>query len=213
VSRANAVQWAQQMLRRDFVVLDTETTGFGAKDELVSIAIIDQNLNILLHTLLQHTKQSDPSAQAAHGLSYVQTRTAPMFAEVWPRIVQITTGRSVVIYNRAFDLRLIGQTVRRYNLGLDLNIHQAYCAMEAFAEFYGERGRRDSYRWKKLEVAAKMFKIPTEGAHNALIDAKTTLLVIQAMAAWTGPGPGAPLAHPHDSRPDRKQKPRRGRRR
>ncbi len=57
------------------------------------------------------------------------------------------------------------------------------CAMQAFAEIYGDWDEYNgSYRWKKLAVAAEHYGITPSNAHSALGDCRTTLAVVNAMA-------------------------------
>lgn len=179
-----AILWARKMLATDFVVLDTETTGLRDDDEAVSLAVVSKVGEVLLDTLLCHTKDSSPEALRVHGHSRAETRAAPPFSEIWPRLLKLIQGQALVIYNADFDLRIINQMLRRYEIDTAPDLRSiTNCAMDAFSMFYGEwNDYYGSYRWQKLTVAAAHFGIDTSGAHGAAADALMTLRVVEAMA-------------------------------
>lgn len=180
-----AILWARKMLATDFVVLDTETTGLGDDDEAVSLAVVSKAGEVLLDTLLAHQKPSDPGALRVHNHSRAETRAAPPFSEIWPRLLKLIQGQALIIYNANFDLRIISQMLRRYAIDDAPDLRSiTNCAMLAFARFYGEwNDYHGNYRWQKLATAARYFGIDTSGAHGAAADALMTLRVVEAMAA------------------------------
>ncbi len=59
-----------------------------------------------------------------------------------------------------------------------------HCAMETFAEIYGEwNDYRGNYKWQRLSTACAYYKIPVVGAHGALADCQMTLKMCEAMLA------------------------------
>ena len=57
------------------------------------------------------------------------------------------------------------------------------CAMEAFAEFYGDWSPyHRSYTWLPLSAAAEYFGLPIEAAHDVIGDCRMTLGVVKGMA-------------------------------
>jgi DNA polymerase-3 subunit epsilon len=183
--RDNTIRWARDILAKEFLVLDTETTRLGNDDEAVSIAIIREG-QPLLNTLLRHTKECDPGALAIHGITWKETREAPSFKEMYSNLVRILKGQTVLIYNATFDGRILRQTCQRYGLlwsAIEDNC-QLIDAMKPFAAFYGEIHRgTGGFKWQRLTTAAHHFKISTFGAHGALADCLMTLKVVEAMAA------------------------------
>lgn len=185
--RNAAIRWARQILERDFVVLDTETTGLGYDDEAVSIGLVNKAGEVLLDTLLCHEKPSDPKALATHGVSWEQTRGAPHISAIYSVLLERMTGREVIGYNTGFDYRILSQTLARYGLWKYDELWPfrapAGDVMHWFAQFYGHwNDYHESYTWKKLTYAASYFNISTGGAHGAAADALMTLRVLEAMA-------------------------------
>ena len=90
--------------------------------------------------------------------------------------------RPVVVYNAAFDRRIVDQCCGRHRL--DRPSASWQCAMLAYAEFRGEPTARGGYRWFKLGEAAAAFGLDTE-EHRAIADAFACRAVVLGMANAT----------------------------
>lgn len=159
-------QWAADMLKSDAVILDTETTGLDKQSQIISLAIIDMQGRALFNTLLRPTVAIHPGAQAIHGITYRQIANAPTLAHVVGQVTGLLSGRKVLIYNVAFDLRMLRQSLDA--AGLDrawVEELSAECAMKAAAQAYSD-GRQ------KLEG----------NDHTALGDCIAVLELIKRMA-------------------------------
>jgi len=67
--RYEAALWARQLLsRNDWVVVDTETTGLGATDQVVQVSVVDPSGRSLVDTLVQPTCEIHPMASKVHRL-------------------------------------------------------------------------------------------------------------------------------------------------
>lgn len=170
--------------REDWLVLDTETTGLH-EGEIVQIAIVDKAGNVLLDVLV-HPHQAIPaSATAIHGITNDMVEDAASWIFVRPEVERLLKGRHVVIYNAVYDRKMMHKSSERWNLPKTewKEIATFWCAMEAFAEEYGDYNEyRGSYRWQKLSKAAGYYNIQQNNAHTALDDAETTRQLCLAMA-------------------------------
>lgn len=171
----------------DFVVLDTETTGLE-DGEIVQIAIVDKAGKVLLDTLVRPFGAIPASATAIHGISAVTIAEAdpPIWTTVRDQVYEILRGRHVVIYNAVYDRKMMHKSSERWGLPKTewKEIATFWCAMEAFAEHYGDYNEyRQSYRWQKLSTAARYYRIAQKDAHAALDDAETTRQLCLAMGA------------------------------
>ncbi|MER3008314.1 3'-5' exonuclease [Serratia nematodiphila] len=179
-------QQAQQWLRENCLILDTETTGLGEDAEIVEVTIIDTAGRVLLNTLVKPRSVIPASATAIHGITNEMVATAPSWPHVCRSLYDIISGRKVVIYNSDFDTRILDQTNDDWGITIHFKIERPTfeCAMLAYAEFYGQNSERGGYKWQKLTAAAEQQGVIIEGTpHRALSDCLTTLGVIKAMAA------------------------------
>lgn len=183
------IKWARDVLDNNCVFLDTETTGLGYNSQIVEISIIDKQENVLLDTLIRPKCRWIPKdAQAIHGITNKMVAKAPKWPEVHDRVTQILQAAEViVIYNADFDRQMLKQTRRKYDLPkFGVSSTQFHCAMEQFAEYYGEwNGYYHDWRWQKLGVAVNYFglKLPSNlTAHRALGDTIATRRVVEALA-------------------------------
>ncbi|HGM4999996.1 TPA: 3'-5' exonuclease [Serratia marcescens] len=179
-------QQAQQWLRDNVLILDTETTGLGDDAEIVEISLIDTSGRVLLNTLVKPRSVIPASATAIHGITNEMVATAPSWPHVCRSLYDIISGRKVVIYNSDFDTRILDQTNDDWGITIHFKIERPTfeCAMLAYAEFYGQNSERGGYKWQRLTAAAEQQGVVIEGApHRALSDCLTTLGVIKAMAA------------------------------
>lgn len=166
-----------------FFILDTETTGLHI-GEICQIAIIDENEKAWFDTFVK-TKEPIPSdATAIHGITDEMVKNAPTWQEIEPVLQNFLRGQLVVIYNAEYDRRMMCKSSEIWELpyyAWEKN-STFLCAMEAFAEFYGDwNDYYQSYRWQKLSVAANYCKFDVINAHNALADCQMTLKVVNHM--------------------------------
>ena len=177
------VELAKQLIEEKSLFLDTETTGLGLTDEITEIAVINNTGDTLLDTLIKPTIPIPTEATIIHGISNKDVVNAPSFADVLPTLQSVLNNQIIIIYNASYDVRMLEQSARTYNLDIDLssNIH---CAMEMFAEFYGDwDDYHQSYRWYKLEYAAKECGISMpKNLHRARTDAELARQIITFIA-------------------------------
>lgn len=168
----------------NYLVLDTETTGrYPESSEAVSIAILQSDGRVMLNTLCKPVQPIPNEAIVIHGITNEAVKSVlPFPSEL---VAEIVRGRKVVIYNKGYDVPLMNTSTIRAGLPMVdwWNIADWHCAMEGFAEIYGDwNSYRGNYRWQKLSIAAQFYNIQQDEAHGALVDCMTTLKVCQAMA-------------------------------
>lgn len=168
----------------DYLVLDTETTGLH-DGEIVQIAIIDSAGNVLLDTLVRPRFPIPPDATRIHGITNAMVVSAPTWTQVSPQILNLLYGRDLIVYNAVYDRKMMHQSAEKAGLPKIewKEITRWHCAMEAFAEVYGDwNDYRQSYRWQKLTTAAAYYGLSVQDAHSALGDCLMTLAVIKKLA-------------------------------
>lgn len=147
--------------------LDTETTGLdGRRDRIVEVAIIGEEGEVIINTLVNPGIPIPAEASRIHGISDAMVKAAPNFDALWPKIAAHVRGNRIVIYNAKFDLKFFPD-------GLTC-AEEIHCAMLAYAEHRGERTPKlRRFRWHKLSDAAAHVSHEWSGpAHRALGDAE-----------------------------------------
>jgi DNA polymerase-3 subunit epsilon len=176
-------QWAEGIVEAQAVFLDTETTGLDDFAEIVEIAIVDIEGKVLLNTLIKPTVPMGAEVMGIHGITNEMVSSAPSFADIWAELKPILENNTVCIYNASFDLRMIRQSWEAGGIKETYKIHHQTCAMELFAELYGEWSSYfGSYKWQSLGTAASHLDIEMPDAHRAHADAETTRRVVMKLA-------------------------------
>lgn len=175
--RYDAVSWARELIaRRDWVVVDTETTGIGPTDQVVQIAVLDHAGRVLVDTLVQPTCEIHPKATGVHGFDREKLATAPTYEAVHDLVSTHLAGRLVIAYNAVFDERLLTQSAAVWNLPPAAGIWE--CAMLRYAQYVGaQRWPGADYTWQKLPRGKAI-----DALHGARDDCLLTLKLIMRMA-------------------------------
>ncbi len=185
-----AAQWARDLLAGEFIVLDTETTGLNKNraDQPVQIAVVTNEGEVLLDTLVKPTITIEPGAARVHKLDEEALKDAPTFGDVREKLAAAIEGKKLVIYNSEYDLAILNNAskVDDPEAVLPSLLPASYgCAMTQYAAFNGEWSDwHSSYTFKKLTDAARNFGIKVVDAHSALGDCLMTLEVIKHMAGY-----------------------------
>ena len=190
--RVDAIWRAIALLDSKPVVFDTETTGL--KDaEIVEIAAIDADGEVLIDSLVKPVDPIEQSAADVHGITMADVAGAPTISDLMPKLHEIWTGRPVTSFNLGFDSEMVRQSCRKraneaWNAyqWLGASIQRADCIMELHAQWNGAwDSYHNSYTWQRLADAAESLGVPvTENAHRALADSAMALGVLKAIAAW-----------------------------
>ncbi|MDE9429649.1 3'-5' exonuclease [Xenorhabdus bovienii] len=181
-NRQQAQLIAEQILKEDIVILDTETTGLKSDDEIIEISIINADGNVLLDTLIKPQKKIPPDATRIHRITNEDVQHKPLWSDVYKKYREIVKGKTVVIYNKSYDTKIIRQTCKKYELPTPRI--KSECAMLLYAKYEGIINKRTGeYKWHKLTDAIYKNNIQVTGeAHRALTDARMTLELLKFMA-------------------------------
>lgn len=177
----NAGHWAQDILNREIVILDFETTGFN-NAEIVQIGAVNQHGEILMNTLVKPTERIPKAATDVHGITNAMVADAPPFKELYVKLSVLLAGKTAIAYNADFEKKIIAGICKRHSLPL---IKPALweCAMKTYAKFKGDwNSKFRSYKWHSLSNACLHEKIAVINAHQAIGDCLMTLKLIEVMA-------------------------------
>lgn len=159
-----------------FIILDTETTGFSNKDEVVELGILSGSGEELYNSLFCPTVPMRDSATEVTGITNEMLKTAPKFKDEWPKILELIKEKILSGHNVRFDKRLLQATINRYGLNYNLEENHEFIDTMAFAkqELPGE----DSY---KLQNLCQSLNIKRIQSHRAVDDCKMTWQMVQAL--------------------------------
>ncbi len=160
-----------------FICLDTETTGLEpGKDEVLSLAVVDQDGNELFNHLVKPAKRRRwPKAAEIHGITWQDVKDEKELLEYKDEIMALfSPGKLMVGYNVDFDLQML-----RYG-GIPIPAIDSFDLMEAFAEAHGEWAEwKNDYKWMKLSECASYYGYRLD-AHDALNDTRATAYCYKA---------------------------------
>ena len=160
-------------MKKNIIVLDTETTGIDEKAEILQLSIIDADENVLYNKYFKpahHTSWDE--AMRINGITPEMVADCNTFEEMLPEIEAILRKADCIMgYNVNYDIRMMLQN------GLDDSvIGDTIDVMQEYCEYSHNR------RWQKLvNVAAHFGYEWDESAHNSLGDIKATLYVHNCM--------------------------------
>ncbi|MEI7585557.1 3'-5' exonuclease [Runella sp.] len=155
--------------------IDTETTGIQNDDEMLSIAIIDQDGNVLLDTYVTPTaKEEWPRAMQINGITpeFIFTGNFPTLEALTPVIAEILESNRVVMYGADFDSRFIADALTIANPVVE-------DCMTRFSEYMGIWDEKKGI-WKRHKLTAAAEWVGYEWIHEphgALADALATRAV------------------------------------
>jgi DNA polymerase-3 subunit epsilon len=172
--RDKAILWARKLVEEgSALILDTETTGLDADDEVIQIAIIDIRGETVLYSLVNPCFPIPEEATQINGITDEMVANAPNFDEIHKRLIELLPGHELIAYNAEFDERMLIQSAVQWGNSPKDFFRIKHDAMLYYADFVGE--------WSEYYESNKWQPLPG-GDHTALGDCKATLGLIRGMA-------------------------------
>lgn len=171
-----AREWAKNVLefKRNVVIFDTETTDLNG--EIIEIAVIDLDGNVLLNKRIKPVGEMNPDAQAIHGISLDMLANEAAFPDIHAELCKVFEGQAVLSYNIDFDRGRMKADCERHGLELP-KWSGTNCIMEMYARHAGDWSEYwNSFKWQKLD------NVIWDADHSALGDAKAALEALKIMA-------------------------------
>lgn len=153
--------------------LDTETTGLDDKAQIIQLAIIDEDGDTIVNTLLDTYSPISPEAYRVHRISKEHIKGYPYFSHIAGMVNNLLNGRYVGMYNADFDMRMMRQSSAS---GMGFKGAIPVCVMQKAKEHFGEE------KWLSLVDACKRLDIELDNAHDAFADAWATAEVYERIA-------------------------------
>lgn len=184
-------------LLKDFIVIDTETTGLDAvRDEIIDVGAIrfrDWQPAETFSMLLKPHRHIPSSVSDINHITDDMVASSPYYADVVPELQTFIGNDNLVGQNLSFDLGFL------VNWGLPLNMrnHIFFDTMlvaekllrTRYSGYYDRvqrkwvRTENDNYDIEnlKLETLCRYYDVPLENAHRAANDALATGLLFRKL--------------------------------
>jgi DNA polymerase III subunit epsilon len=180
--RQQAILQAREIILKTPIFLDTETTGLEKNDEIIEIALVDNEGNLLYQQLFKPTQPVSAGARKVHKISDEMLKSVPTWFAHWNIIRGHLFNKVIGIYNAEFDTRMIQQTNTRY--GIRAHNLDTFDVMKLFSMFRGVwDNQRRAYRYFKLEEAALSCGLDIPSLHRSANDALLTRNLLHHIAA------------------------------
>lgn len=166
----------------NFVVIDTETTGMTADDEIIELAVVDMDGTVLYDSTFCPVTEVNRYASAVNHLTNGCLCDSPMFTDEWSRIKTLIGNRKILAHNAKFDQRIIKQTLEKYNMDssvVDSLFSDCYDSVNIAKEYID----LTSY---SLENIAHSLGISRVESHRAADDCIMTLEVLTRLELLLG---------------------------
>lgn len=168
-------------------VLDTETTGLVDGSYICDLAIIEKG-GTLINTLVNPGVHIPDEASQIHGIYDRDVKHAPTFLELWGDLEDILRNRRIVIYNSAYDLRIIANELRRSGIRpFKVTTDDALALYQAW--YFGGVGRSARGQTKLTTAHCDSPRCVADvqthsklGAHRAYADCKATVSRLRMIA-------------------------------
>ena len=108
--RRSASNWARNLLTNpdSFVIFDTETTGLPQDNpEIVQIGLLNGDGTVGMDCLVRSLKPIPVAATSIHKITFDMVADAAELMHILPEMAKIMHGKTVVVYNAAFDMEVL----------------------------------------------------------------------------------------------------------
>jgi DNA polymerase-3 subunit epsilon len=163
-----------------FAVVDTETTGGGARgdDRVMEIAVVHvdgSQITTALDQLVDPQRPIGRFVSRLTGITWDMVREAPTFGDIAPMVHEALEGRIFVAQNARFDWRFLSMELKRAT-GRPLS-GERLCTVKLARKLLTHLPRRS------LDALAWHYEVPIVGRHRAGGDARATAAVLLRMFA------------------------------
>lgn len=167
---------------RDYLLLSTKSNGISPQAEIIEIAVVDQDGKVLLNTLVQPEQALSEGVYYPHAISNAMVADAPSWPQVCPALLDVLKGELCVIWHAEFHLRLLLQTMERYQLDVPerFGAEGFFCAMRDYNHWQGT-DENDSKHYLPLRDALHTEKLMVLQQPSALGDCMSILAVVSSV--------------------------------
>ncbi len=199
-SKIEIIKLARELKHSNCLILDAETTGLSDRDEVIEVAVIDMQGEVLLDELVMPTQPIPNESREIHGISDRAVRKHGQLFEYVALKLASFNSRQIAMFNAVFDVRLLKQSAERHAWRLgDQAVNSVLSAsvptntidiMELANRYFYESLEWDAEqsKFKRLSLSkcCELIGLNIEeeigNPHQALVDCKATRELILYMA-------------------------------
>lgn len=152
---------------KDFVAIDTETSGLTARAEVVEVSAVkfkDFRPVSAFATLCKPYGRISPDATAVHGITNDDVKNAPRCAEILDCLEAYIEGLPLVAHNAPFDLKMLARE------GMDTYARRVFDTLPIARKLLKQPNGEKLPRYR-LADACRACAILFTGAHRSTADA------------------------------------------
>jgi hypothetical protein len=142
--RPAVIRWAQQITRRRPLILDIETASMTVGNGIIEVSVVDVYGHVVFDSLIKPTQSIVAMNGNMHDIPANVLAQAPTFIEIWPHLYPLLIQNELIIYNAAYQLRILRQTAAHQQLALPAII--SHCLMEKYALYAGVKASEREYK-------------------------------------------------------------------
>ncbi|GHE86241.1 3'-5' exonuclease [Thalassotalea profundi] len=157
-----------------FVVIDTETTGISEGYQVIEIAVVDMNENVLLSERVKPNIPIEQGATKVHGIVEGDLSNSESFASLTERFLFAIQGKRIAGYNLQYDTDAIYNSATASDADLKFS-NEAVCVMHYANTIF------KLTKSMKLTELCEAFSINTSNAHSAAPDALMTVKLMKKL--------------------------------
>ena len=168
---------------RDYVIVDTETTGLSVVDRVVEVAAVrlaSDGATTTFQSLVDPEGPVPEVSTSVHGLTDADLVDAPAIADVLPALTEFGRDAVWLAHNAGYDAGILGMSYMRCDLPAPEAPVLDTCRL-ARSCMPGQ----SSYR---LEHLGRLLGLAESGYHRALADAEVTTGLFRACLERLGDG-------------------------
>jgi DNA polymerase-3 subunit epsilon len=186
MNKQTCINTAKFIIESNPLFFDTETTGIDAKDQMVSISVLDTDEHLVYDRFFIPTVDISPAAAAVHGITLeFLAKNGLYFTKEFYNVKNLFDGRVVVAYNTMFDVRIINQTLMATGFNYpSITPMIAFDAMLLYSHYAGVPGYRGSFKWFKLREALEREAVEVSDLkfHDSSDDVRGMIRLVKHLA-------------------------------
>ncbi len=164
------------LMLKEFVIIDTETTGLTDEDEVVELAVVSMDGETIYHSYYYPDIEVNPQASKVNHLTKEGLKGNPKLDnEEWEKIKKAIDNKPIMGHNIGFDKRMIVQTMAKTGSNvLDVNalFEDLIDTMDIAKKYIPHESGKGFY---KLNNLTTLVGITREEQHDAADDCRMTL--------------------------------------